>query len=543
MAGGPVIVRTGDQPVATEVWHDLCERLDAGAPSQSLSPQEIDDLDLFGSSASLFGILNRTSTPVGEARLAYALQHPLSSVEPILTRQSAVRWLAGHGAERLQLMAAAAGLRVFRGACTRLFEIIRDATPLPGRGRATALRLWGLAGPAAILLGFAGQAGWIDVPLPWLPLVSILLVNAVLASTFLREVRARIRPWLDLGDAVERLRFFVEVAAASIPTDGLLGEQHQRLRAALGRGCLPALANRIPLLYFGLSGMAHTLVDLLIFWDLQVLWLLERCYLRHRVQLLDTFSALAECELIACIATFAAEEPDAAWPRLMSDRSVIEIEHGRHPLIATGVAVRNSLALNEQCNTWIVTGSNMSGKSTFLRMAGVNVLLARLGGSVTASDMTLAPLDLLTDLRIRDDLSRQESYFLAEVRQVRRMVEATQAGRRFFALIDEPFRGTNSPERVAAASAVISSLINGSGLQLVATHDAALTKLGDRPRAANQHFQESLDQGQMVFDYALRPGPARSRNALNVLEAEGYPPQVVAEARHLLSELIEPDAQ
>jgi DNA mismatch repair ATPase MutS len=129
------------------------------------------------------------------------------------------------------------------------------------------------------------------------------------------------------------------------------------------------------------------------------------------------------------------------------------------------------------------------------------------------------------------------------VRQVRRMVEATQAGRRFFALIDEPFRGTNSPERVAAASAVISALIDGSGLQLVATHDAALTTLGERPLATNRHFQESLDQGQMVFDYKLRPGPARSRNALNVLEAEGYPPRVVAEARQLLSGLIEPDTR
>jgi hypothetical protein len=542
MAGGSVIIRTGKVPAGTEIWHETCERLDAGAASQSLSPQEIDDLDLFGEPSSLFGILNRTSTPVGEARLAYALQHPLSSIDPIQSRQSAVRWLAENGGERMQLMAAAAGLRVFRGACTKLYEVIRDATPLPGRGRALALRLWGLAGPAAIMLGIANKLHWIEIPAPWMPLVAVVLINAVLVQTFLREVRVRIRPWLDLDDAVERLLFFTEVATASVPAEGLLGEQHRRLRAALGRGCLPALASRIPLLYFGLSGIMHTLVDLLIFWDLQVLWLLERCYLRHREQLIDVFAALAECELIAGLASFAAEESDATWPRFVPDRCAVDIENGRHPLIASDVAVSNSLSLDEQCNTWIVTGSNMSGKSTFLRMAGVNVLMARLGGAVTASSVTLAPLDLLTDLRIRDDLSRQESYFLAEVRQVRRMVEATQAGRRFFALIDEPFRGTNSPERVAAASAVISALIDGSGLQIVATHDAALTVLGERARAANRHFQESLDQGQMVFDYALRPGPARSRNALNVLEAEGYPPRVVAEARRLLTEMTEPEA-
>ncbi|HVP12570.1 MAG TPA: hypothetical protein VMV94_15450 [Phycisphaerae bacterium] len=537
IAGGPVIIRTGMAPAATEVWQEICRRLDGDAPSQSLSPQEIDDLDLYGEPSSLFGILNRTSTPVGEARLAHALEHPLSSVEPIQSRQTAVRWLAEHAAERLQLMAAAAGLRVFRAACTRLYEVIRDATPLPGPRRAVALRLWSLAGPAGIFLGVAARYGWIEIPLPWMPLVVVLLINAVLVQTFLREVRVRIRPWLDLGDAVERLLFFTEVAAKSVPADGLLGEQHRRLRAALGRGCLPSLASRIPLLYFGLSGMMHALVDLLIFWDLHVLWLLERCYLRHRAPLIDVFAALAECELLSSLASFAAEEGDAVWPRFVPDRCGIEIENGRHPLIASKTAVCNSLSLDERCNTWIVTGSNMSGKSTFLRMAGVNVLLARIGSAVTAGRATLAPIDLLTDLRIRDDLSRQESYFLAEVRQVRRMVEATKAGRRFFALIDEPFRGTNSPERVAAASAVISALIDGSGLQLVATHDAALTILGEKPRAANRHFQESLDQGQMVFDYKLRPGPARSRNALNVLEAEGYPPQVVAEARRLLAEM------
>ena len=145
-------------------------------------------------------------------------------------------------------------------------------------------------------------------------------------------------------------------------------------------------------------------------------------------------------------------------------------------------------------------------------------------------------MEILTDLRVRDELSKKESYFLAEVRQVRRMVEAARSDRPVFALIDEPFRGTNSAERVAAASAVVTSLINGSGLHLVATHDAALTSLGDADNAENYHFQESFEQENLVFDYKLRTGPAQSRNALRVLQAEGYPKDLLAHAKQLLDE-------
>jgi hypothetical protein len=544
LAAGPVIIREGIPPADAAVWDDLFTQLDADLPMQSLTRQELDDLDVFGPSMSLFGLLNRNSTPAGAARLADVLRRPLASVEAILSRQEAVRWLAENSAQRLQLMAAAAGMGHLGAECTRLYQALRDATPLPGRTSAALLRLWALAGPAALALGIAASVGrTADSSVAWLPLAGILMVNAVLLQTFLRPVRQRIRPWLDLGEVVERLLFFALTARQCLLRDGppapmLLTRQLDRLKAALARPCLPALASRIPLLYLGLSGLVHTIIDLLVFWDLQVLWLLERCYLRHRAELMGAFAALAECEMLSGLAAFAAEEPDACWPEFVSGACQLRIDSGRHPFLCRREAVCNSLQLTEQVNTWIITGSNMSGKSTFLRMAGVNVLLARVGAPATASAMTLVPLEILTDLRIRDDLTKQESYFLAEVRQVLRMVQAAGAGRPVLALIDEPFRGTNSPERLAASTAVISALIEGRGLHLIATHDAGLTALGDKPRAANHHFQESLQQGGMVFDYRLRPGPARSRNALNVLEAEGYPPQVVDQARRLLSGML-----
>lgn len=538
-AGEPILLRSGRRPDDQAFWDDFFDTLSLDAPCFPLSPQETDDLDVFGEPLSLFGLLNRTSSPAGAARLARALTRPLSSTAQISERQEAVHWLAEHGPERLHLMAAAAGLRREQKTCVKFLRTVRDAAPLPSRVHPRLFRAWGLAAPIALLLGTAEAFGWVATGAGWLPLIAVSLLNLVLTQFFMGEVRHRLRPWLDLDGVVDGLHFFCRIAVQALPDHALLGEQRRRLAAAIGPGGLPALERTIPFLYLGLSGLLHTLIDVFVFWDLQVLGLLERAYLSHREQLLGAVTALAECETLAALAAFAAEEPDATWPELLDDECLLKIDQGRHPLIRPAAAVPNTLSLHDDANTWIVTGSNMSGKSTFLRMAAVNVLFAEIGSAVTAAGVRLSPMQILTDLRIRDDLSRSESYFLAEVRQVCRMVDQSAAGRAIFALIDEPFRGTNSEERIAAAGAVTLSLMAGSGLFLVATHDAALTRLADDHRAFNYHFRESFDNDELVFDYRLQPGPAESRNALAVLEGEGYPADLVARAKQIFSDLRE----
>ena len=221
----------------------------------------------------------------------------------------------------------------------------------------------------------------------------------------------------------------------------------------------------------------------------------------------------------------------------------IHPQGGRHDanfrvlLIAPSEAVCNSVQLGTPTRTYIITGSNMSGKSTFLRMTGCNLVMAQIGSAVPARRMRLTPMRLMTDLRIRDDLSRHESYFLAEVRQVKRMVEATARNEPILALIDEPFRGTNSAERVAAAVAVVRSLTRSGGLHMVATHDEALTALADDNHVRNYHFAEKIDSEALVFDYQIHDGPSRTRNALRVLELEAYPKQLIEEATKLAQEL------
>ncbi|MCB9858287.1 MAG: hypothetical protein H6818_21600 [Phycisphaerales bacterium] len=531
--GDPLILRDGDTPNDGDFWDSLYD----SHACYTLSPQELGDLDVFGRPISLFGLLNRTSSPAGAARLAQCLSQPLADAAKILERQEAARWLDGHPIQRLRLMAAAAGFRSLSKEFRQMFETIRDAQPMPGGAKIRIARLWGLAGPIAVALGLGELIGWCPIPFGWLPIIVVAMINGIVLSSIRENTGERIRPWLDLEDVVAQFQFFAASAVESLPQDGALGRRRQQLEAVIAPGILPRLEARIPYLFLGFSGIVHAIIDLLVLWDLQAVAMIEAVAVRHQTELLRAIEAIGEIEFLASLGTYAWEEDGAIFPVVETGKPRLEIESGRHPLIARAEAVANSLTLSDPARTWVITGSNMSGKSTFLRMTATNSLLAMIGSAVPAKSMRITPMEILTDLRIRDDLSRKESYFLAEVRQVRRMVEAARRGRNVFVLIDEPFRGTNSAERVAAASAVVRTLINGSGLHLVATHDAALTTLGDLPNAKNQHFEERFENEGLVFDYLLRDGPARSRNALLVLESEGYPADLVTDAKRIANEL------
>ena len=185
---------------------------------------------------------------------------------------------------------------------------------------------------------------------------------------------------------------------------------------------------------------------------------------------------------------------------------------------------------------WVITGPNAAGKSTFLRMIGVNILLAQTGTAAAARAMNWSPMRLITDVRIRDDLAKNESYFLSEVRRLRRLVLDSDPDTAILGLIDEPFRGTNSQERAAAGVALLEYLMASRHLFLIATHEDLLARVAASTASAdNYHFQEHLHEGGIAFDYRLRPGPATTRTALRILQREGYPASLLERARRLMA--------
>jgi DNA mismatch repair ATPase MutS len=254
----------------------------------------------------------------------------------------------------------------------------------------------------------------------------------------------------------------------------------------------------------------------------------------QRDTLLQGLSALAELEALNSLACFSAEQTLACFPQLDTDTG-LSIQNGQHPLVPDQENVPNSIQLTSDKRTWVVTGPNAAGKSTFLRMVGVNCLLAQIGAAVTAQVMHWSPVRLMTDVRVRDDLAKHESYFLSEVRRLRRIIRDSQVSPPILAFIDEPFRGTNSQERTAAGVALLEHILASGHLVLVATHEERLAQCAaGHPDAENYHFQEQLIDAGIKFDYCLRPGPAHTKTAIRILEQEGYPESFLERARGLM---------
>ncbi len=528
LGGHLVLTRSGSRPAPpTNVTASLPAAFDDGEV-WPLTDQERDDLDVYAAPVGLFGLLNRTSTALGARRLDVILNHPCLQAERILERQAAVRWLDEQVDARMRIMAATVGQREHNAALDTLVAAMQHAGPVrcPWPG-ARWLRAWGLISGLLIIYGViqisTGKPAWLLTG----PAAINLLIYARLRSVLSNFMAA----WGETGPIVAAWIEVLRQGTQELPAQGLLGV----LRDRLVRASAPRVAPRLHrwLQWLNIGGAIQGLMNMLFLYDLQIAQVVLPLIARHRSELMDGLSATTELDALCSLACFAYEQPVSAFPEFAPD-ATLAVQAGEHPLIAPEQVQPNDVVLNSATRVWVITGSNMSGKSTFLRMVGINVLLAQIGSAVTARQMRLCPMRLLTDVRARDNLARSESYYLAEVRQLRRMILPPSGSNTLLGLIDEPFRGTNSEEQAAASMAVVQHLIASEQLFLVATHERLLTSLGRDNAAANFHFREALDGQEMVFDYQLRPGPAVTRNAIRILQREGYPADLVDRAAKLM---------
>jgi DNA mismatch repair ATPase MutS len=197
-----------------------------------------------------------------------------------------------------------------------------------------------------------------------------------------------------------------------------------------------------------------------------------------------------------------------------------------HPLIPVEKKVTNDFAINELGQVVIITGSNMSGKSTFLRTLGVNLCLAYAGAPVNATTFQTILFRIFTCIRVSDSVTEGYSYFYAEVKRLKALLVELEQPDSFplFFLIDEIFKGTNNRERLLGSRAYIQAVVGRNCVGVVSTHDLELVKLADQfPQVTNAHFREEVVDGHMVFDYILRPGPSPTTNALKIMRMEGLP--------------------
>ncbi len=283
------------------------------------------------------------------------------------------------------------------------------------------------------------------------------------------------------------------------------------------------------------NGLLWLIVNALVPWDFFIADRLAQYKKRLAKRLPLWLDTWFELEALNSLANFAYLNPEYSIPEIMPDAESGKIpfkaRNMGHPLIPAGKKVVNDFELDSMGEIALITGSNMSGKSTFLRTIGVNLCLAYAGGPVDASSFQTRLFHVFTSMRVNDSVTEGYSYFYAEVRRLKALLSALDEGNLpLFFLIDEIFRGTNNRERRIGSESYIRALAGRNCLGVISTHDLELVKLAETlPAIQNKHFREDVLDGHMVFDYILRPGPCPTTNALKIMQMEGLPVQMPPE--------------
>ena len=502
-------------------WHEL-------QPSDRAGPGAghayADDLDIFGR-ASLYQLLGSVGTDPGRATLADWLARS-APPETVRARQQAVAELAPLEREREEFAALGRVIEPARHALEGLFEWA-DAGPWFTRRRWAPV-VTRLVAALTVGLLVAHAAGAIARPLWLYPLTVAGLAWAVYGA---RMSKTFTRVFSRSGLLRRQADLFAHVAGATFTSPLLVRLQEDLRRSGLTASREMARLSAIEQ-FADLRRVTlfHLVVMLLTLWDFHVLVELERWQARAAPHLRRWFAALGEYDALAALAWLAHDNPDWAFPEFDAAATRLEALQLGHPLIPADRRVPNDVVVGPPGRFLMVTGSNMSGKSTLLRAIGVNVVLAQAGAPVCASRMTLPPLAVFTSMRVQDSLEEGVSYFMAALQRLKLVVSAARAVRpgepMLLYLLDEILQGTNTAERQVAVRRIVATLLALRSIGAVTTHDLELAA-DDRLASACDavHFTEGIEQLDgglhLSFDYTLRPGVATSRNALKLLKSVG----------------------
>ncbi|HEX3126283.1 MAG TPA: DNA mismatch repair protein MutS [Thermoanaerobaculia bacterium] len=501
------------------------------------------DLGLLGH-ASLFELLGTAHTPPGRNTLASWL---LGSAPPaeIRSRQAAVAELAPQLDFRQQLEA-------------RTLSMARISPDVEAFLRWAESPPWLLAKPWLVLLArFLVLATAIALTLhlvevqhfvttaprgtpisallsalaPSGPLTLLLTVNIIL-SYLMSDKLARSFDRLEARE--KEFQLYAE-ALELIPSQPFNEPLLQRIAGELtphGRTAhrwMEILQSRMGLVDARHSGILHFFLQTLVLWDFHTLWLMERWQQEAGRHVRRWLTALGEVEALCALAGLKHDNPGWVFPRVEETEDRFSAKGLGHPLISEAKRVTNDVELGPPGTFLLVTGSNMSGKSTLLRSIGVNAVLAQAGGPVCAEELSMPPVDLATSILVEDSLEDGVSFFLAELHRIRSVVDAAdrahEAGRTVLYLLDEVLRGTNSQERQVAVRRVILHLLRQGAIGAVSTHDLQIAEIPELAESVRPvHFRETLHPGgdpPMTFDYVMRPGVATTTNALRLMELVG----------------------
>jgi hypothetical protein len=473
------------------------------------------DLDIFGD-GSLFQLLSRARTHLGEDVLARWLTQP-ADLETIRVRQQAIQELRGQIDFREALATAGGPARDV------------DTVALSAWASAPAVpeKLWLRAIAVILAVAIFVTLVWWARGGPLAPLGVVLLLKMILTrpsrARVARVVRGVEKPLAQL-DVLADILALIERAEFTNP-------RLASIRAEMmSHGVVPSRAIlRLKRLVEYLDWRRNAFFapfSAAMSWPLHFASAIETWRQTFGEKVLVWLAAIAEHEALGSLAAYGYEHPADPFPDFLeNDPARFQGRRLGHPLVPAARMVPNDVALSPELRVLVVSGSNMSGKSTLLRTVGVNVVLAMTGAPVRAERIAMTPLALGATLHIHDSLQAGRSRFFAEISRIRAIADLASGRPRPLFLLDELFQGTNSHDRKIGAEALIDSLIDRGAIGLTTTHDLALTAIAERSngRIANVHFEDRLEGGGLVFDYRMKPGPVTHSNALQLMKAVGLP--------------------
>jgi hypothetical protein len=473
----------------------------------------LDDLDIFGK-GSLFHLLNRTASSYGAKTLAALLERPLFSATAIKEQQEAIRVLAAQPDKRQSILAHGLLADEKAGQLHGLLKWLETAVSLFQK-KWIMILLWMI-----VVCNMAGLIYWVTGG-SYAYVLGGFLVCIVLNGIYSR--------WLAQEHDIGKKKAILDQYAMTLRIFNTMDNGDSVLLQRLQGDTIKAerAMRRLARISDFLDRQSNPLVGIvlngLFVYNLRGQVALEKWKEANKTQLPAWIDAVGRIECLNSLAGFTFNDPDAVYPEPVESGSAplfIEARQLAHPLLSAGKRVANDLSLGRKDRILLVTGSNMSGKTTFLRTVGVNLLLAQCGAPVCASSFSFTPMKILSSLRISDSLQENTSYFMAELKKLQTIVHSLQSDLPALVLIDEILRGTNSEDKTHGSEKFILKLLQNSCLSLFATHDLSLGKLEDEypGSIANYCFESVIEHGELHFDYRLQRGVARNRNASFLME-------------------------
>jgi MutS domain V len=467
------------------------------------------DLDIFGR-ASLYQYINRTSSQQGNKLMAGWLLSPSAPAE-IEQRQEAAKELKEEMEWRQQLQAYGINKRLTIPTQENIEYWLAEETAFIKNKSWNLLRfafpLSSLTVLFLYIFDVIAQGPFLFIMLLFLAVSFWISKRVMPAYVKLNKITAELETFSGSIQWIEKKSFRSPLL--------LQIKKRYETEGASASQTIKSLKKILDRLDYRLNPVVFIPLSAFLCWDLQQIFALEKWKTKNQSHIPQWFAALAETEAISTIANLSFNHPGWCFPVLIKGESVFKAETMGHPLIPKGKRVDNSFSTEGTPQISLVTGSNMAGKSTFLRSIGINMVLAMTGAPVCAKSLLLSPVKVMSSMRVNDNLEESTSTFYAELKKLKEMIEAVYRNEKVFLLLDEILKGTNSADRYTGSAALLKQLVQHKAVCMIATHDLQLAKLEEEYPASihNYHFDVQVENDELFFDYKLKKGICQSMNA------------------------------